>query len=71
MKLNSDQFNSHSNDYDGYCYKCDDITSFGGVEPDAQGYECPECDKKTLMGMDIALVLDYLDISEDEDDETA
>lgn len=67
MKLRVSDYESHRDDYDGYCEGCDAVTNYGGVEPDARNYECEECGKKAVMGMDIALIMDLLEIVEDCD----
>lgn len=38
----------------GYCSTCDDITTEGGVEPDADGYECELCGNYTVSGLENA-----------------
>ena len=62
MKLTEEQYKEASNDNYGYCRLCDDLAEFGGVEPDAQGYMCPDCDVSEMMGADQALLLGFLEI---------
>ena len=50
-----DNFEEHQDNYDGVCLKCGEITE-GGVEPDAEGYECSSCGASAVMGMELALV---------------
>lgn len=45
---------------DGYCTSCDAITNIGGVEPDAEGYDCEECGNATVMGIENALIMGLL-----------
>jgi hypothetical protein len=72
MKLTEKQFRSHRGYYDGYCIHCDSITRDGGTEPDAENYECPECEKMSCLGMDYALMGDHFEfIDEGESDERA
>jgi Zn finger protein HypA/HybF involved in hydrogenase expression len=68
MKLTTAQFESYQNENSGYCKDCDEITT-DGVEPDAEEYECPECRKETVMGLDNALVLEHIEIMDDDLDE--
>jgi Zn finger protein HypA/HybF involved in hydrogenase expression len=70
MKMTSEQFEEHQENNAGYCKKCDAITS-EDVEPDAEGYECPDCGNMTVMGIDSALTLEHIEITEelDEDEE--
>lgn len=67
MKMTSDQFEEHQADLSGYCSECDAITT-SDVESDAQDYECPECGNNTVMGVDQALLMGNIEITDDEDD---
>lgn len=49
----------------GVCTSCGMVDEFAGCEPDARNYECPECGKHTLMGLEEALMEDILNITED------
>lgn len=51
----------------GYCTTCNDVTSFDGVEPDAENYECHKCGKLTLMGIENAMVCGHIEIKEEEE----
>lgn len=42
-------------DYMGWCTNCKDITR-DSTEPDAEGYDCPECEENTVQGADIFLM---------------
>jgi hypothetical protein len=64
MKLTSEEYREHCNDYDGYCVECDEVTRFGDTEPDAEEYECPECEGYTCMGMENALMFGGLEIDD-------
>jgi Zn finger protein HypA/HybF involved in hydrogenase expression len=56
MNLSEDEYHVHSDEYDGYCKVCDDITVFSGVEPDARNYKCPECYGSTVFGIEEAFM---------------
>jgi len=43
----------------GYCSNCDAITTFG-VEPDARNYVCPDCEKRTVYGLEEALLMGFV-----------
>lgn len=43
--------------YRGFCTKCERFTTDDGVEPDAEGYECPRCGESTVMGAEQALIM--------------
>jgi hypothetical protein len=48
------EFHEHVENYDGLCMACGQWTE-GGVEPDAQGYDCPSCDVPAVIGAEQAL----------------
>jgi len=41
--------------YEGWCTECKDWTR-ECTEPDAEGYDCPECDQQTVIGADLYLL---------------
>lgn len=47
---------------EGYCTACKKWTA-EGVEPDAEGYKCPECDGMTVMGAENALCHGDVDVA--------
>ncbi len=47
----------------GVCLACGDIDEFAGCEPDAENYECANCGKRRLWGLEQALIAGYLDIA--------
>jgi hypothetical protein len=51
----------------GYCITCKEFTR-ECTEPDAEGYDCPECGKNTVMGAEQALVCDLLTFSEESEE---
>ena len=52
----------------GFCTSCGMLDGHAGCEPDAEGYECPECDERTLMGLEQAMLLGLVRIDVDETD---
>jgi hypothetical protein len=52
----------HSENYDGYCTHCREVTREGGTEPDATGYPCPDCGQNACVGMEFALISGLLDV---------
>lgn len=38
----------------GICNSCQ--TTAHGVEPDAEGYDCPSCDQPQVLGIELALL---------------
>lgn len=55
---------AHIDENDGFCVSCGAFTTTGGVEPDAQGYECPDCGGDCVMGAEQALLEGLLDVVE-------
>lgn len=50
-----DELFSYIEDYMGWCTFCRDFTR-DCTEPDAEGYDCPECDQNTVMGAENAIL---------------
>ena len=67
MKMTQEEYENFSEEYAGYCSKCDDITTYE-VEPDAEGYECEQCQNHSVMGMENALILEKILITDDDED---
>lgn len=65
MTITTDEYLEHSQDNDGYCTSCGEF-SCGGVEPDAEGYECPNCGEMTLMGTEQAFLTGDITVEEPE-----
>jgi len=66
MRLTMQAYKHHADLYDGYCTACDDITNTGGVEPDAEGYECEVCGGNSVMGIEQALIAGHIDVPDGE-----
>lgn len=62
--LSTAEYSEHEENLDGFCISCNDFTRDGNTEADADGYECPECDADTCVGVMIALEMDLLEITE-------
>lgn len=62
MKLTKRRYQTLCNNNAGYCQYCDKVTQPSGVEPDAEGYDCPKCFKMGVMGIEQALLVGCLDI---------
>lgn len=61
MKIEEAVFREWDAEFAGYCKECDEQTNWG-VEPDAEGYRCEECGKKSVMGMAQALIMGFVSI---------
>ena len=55
ITMSEDDFMDHCDSYDGLCRSCGEIT-WGGTEPDAEGYPCEECGEDEVIGMENALI---------------
>ena len=53
-------------DYMGWCTVCTDFTR-DATEPDAEGYDCPQCGNYTVMGAEQALLTGEIEVYEEED----
>lgn len=62
VKVHKELFDEIGN---GYCINCQDI-QYGGVEPDAEGYECEYCGRDTVMGLETALIVGLIEVSDEE-----
>ena len=58
-----EEYQGHCDEYDGICVQCGEW-SCGGVEPDAEKYECESCGAKAVMGAENALLFGILDIED-------
>ncbi len=54
-------FQDMCDSYMGYCTSCQDFTR-DSTEPDAEGYDCPNCGQDTVMGAEQALLMGLIDI---------
>ena len=64
MKLSIEDAQMYIEGDEGFCPNCDEFTN-GGVEPDAEGYECISCGENTVVGAQFAItVLDLIEIDE-------
>lgn len=51
------EYQEHTRDYNGVCLNCGEFTTDGGVEPDAEGYDCDNCGRARVVGTEQALLL--------------
>jgi len=55
-RVSQDEYQDAVNNYQGWCVKCKSFTT-DCVEPDAHGYECDECGKRSVVGAEDALLI--------------
>jgi predicted RNA-binding Zn-ribbon protein involved in translation (DUF1610 family) len=60
MSITLEEYKEVMNDNMGYCPDCDEITR-DCTEPDAEGYDCPECGGNRVMGAESALLMGYVE----------
>jgi hypothetical protein len=60
IEISEDEYLLHCQNDDGVCLACGEFTC-GGVEPDAESYECEACGAKSVCGTENALVMGELD----------
>lgn len=52
------EFREYDSENAGFCLKCGALHY--GVEPDARGYRCDECDSRSVMGVSEMLIQDRI-----------
>ena len=67
MNMSEAEYRDHCESYDGYCKKCDDVGRFGDTEPDAENYPCEECGQHACMGIEQALLMGLIEITDNEE----
>lgn len=55
VKMTSEEYLSHCEDYDGVCTQCGAIR-YGDTEPDAEEYNCDECGLDAVQGIENAMI---------------
>jgi len=66
MLMNEAEYEEMSESGFGYCSFCDAVTVDGGVEPDAEKYECTDCGNNQVMGLYNAMLSNLILISEEQ-----
>jgi len=65
VEISADEYEHYRDIYQGYCTNCKEFTK-DGTEPDATGYDCPQCEKPTVMGAEEALMCGEFEICLDD-----
>lgn len=60
-KITAHEYEYLTRDYAGLCLECHEIDE-DGVEPDAEGYECPSCEAHAVMGLETAFIMGHLTV---------
>lgn len=59
--MSVDEWQEACDSYTGYCTECKDFTR-ECTEPDAEGYDCPDCDGDTVVGAEQAMLLGIIEL---------
>ena len=65
--MTPEEYEENVEENNGFCTTCKKITVFGGCEPDAREYECPDCGNSTVYGTEEALIMGVIKIDEGSD----
>jgi len=60
IKMTEGEFRALQSAYEGVCIGCGEIRSC--TEPDAENYDCEACGENKVVGADIALVTEVIEI---------
>ena len=55
IKFNEEEYLDAREFYGGYCTECAEWTR-DCTEPDAENYDCPECEQNTVIGAEMYLL---------------
>jgi len=66
IRLTEDEYVRLNENGGGACLACGTIHE-GGVEPDAEGYECEWCGAHRLCGIEQCLILGRLELTDDDE----
>ena len=53
--ITEDEYNDAQEGSMGFCTECKRFTR-DTTEPDAEGYDCPNCEQNTVVGVETALI---------------
>ncbi len=54
-KVSLEDYEHATENYEGFCTECKAFTR-DETEPDAEGYDCPQCGGNTVIGAEDALI---------------
>ena len=66
FKFTADELYEYKEDNYGICLACGELRE--KVEPDAEGYECYDCGKYRVVGIEQALIMGRIEIVEDNNE---
>ena len=62
IAISEDEYHRANDEMQGICLICRDLTNYG-VEGDAEGYTCEQCDNPTIIGTEDCLFHDAITIT--------
>ena len=68
LEMSEEQYHQLQNSNSGVCSKCNHVR-FGDTEPDAEGYPCDECGEDAVFGIETALVMELVTITDEDNEE--
>ena len=66
IKMSEADFRHAMSRYEGFCLLCGE-TEVHQCEPDARDRECPNCLENGVVGAELALVMDRVEFTDDEE----
>ena len=63
VTVTEEDYTEACDSYTGFCPDCGEFTR-DCTEPDAENYDCPDCDKNNVCGAEQALLLGLIDIGD-------
>jgi len=64
-KITESRYSEARSSYEGWCVECLEFTR-SQTEPDAQDYDCPQCEEDTVIGAENLLYMDEIAIVPDD-----
>ncbi len=64
-KITESRYSEARSSYEGWCVECLEFTR-SQTEPDAQDYDCPQCEENTVIGAENLLWMDEIAIVPDD-----
>jgi len=61
ISVSLEDYEAATQDYLGWCPECGDFTR-DSTEPDAENYDCPECEQDIVVGAENAMIMGLIDI---------
>ena len=62
IEMTSDEYQDLRDEYSGICLNCEEYAD--GVEPDARNYECESCGESKVFGIEEALMMGRIIITD-------